>query len=414
MSTKYIITSINSNTVCAQIENNCCNYLKVLDSSSILGNIYTGKVENVVKNINAAFVEIQPGVKCYYPLEDNDKSIFLNRKNTSKVNIGDRILVQISCDAQKTKPATATSKISIAGDYLVLSSDVKGVVISKKINSSELAVKTGNSLTYFLKQKLNELSGDFKLDVSEYNYDFGFILRTNASKATTEDVLKEADKLSTEYINILKKAFYGTFYQQLYTSAPEYISDIEHMSSDEDFEIVTDLKEHYDLIKSTIHSLDDSKIRFYDDADYSLSKLYSLEDTLNEALHEKVWLKSGGYIIIQQTEAMTVIDVNSGKQTDKSKNEQKRQQSILKTNFEAAKEISRQLRLRNLSGIIIVDFINMKNNDDINELFSYIRQLSSDDKITTTAVDITRLGLVEMTRRKTGKSLKEVLKLDKI
>lgn len=160
--------------------------------------------------------------------------------------------------------------------------------------------------------------------------------------------------------------------------------------------------------------MNDSKIRFYDDADYSLSKLYSLEDTINEAMREKVWLKSGGYIIIQQTEAMTVIDVNSGKQTDKSKNEQKRQQSILKTNFEAAKEISRQLRLRNLSGIIIVDFINMKNNDDINELFSYIRQLSSDDKITTTAVDITRLGLVEMTRRKTGKSLKEVLKLDKI
>ena len=120
--------------------------LNVADSGSLTGNIYIGRVENVVKNINSAFVEIENKVKCYYPLDDNKKNIFLNTKNNDKVNIGDKLLIQVVNDAHKTKPPTASCKIELAGKYVVLSSDVDKVSVSKKAKGSDICQEASDKL----------------------------------------------------------------------------------------------------------------------------------------------------------------------------------------------------------------------------------------------------------------------------
>ena len=146
-------------------------------------------------------------------------------------------------------------------------------------------------------------------------------------------------------------------------------------------------------------------LRFYEDS-YPLYQLYSLKKELDESLSRKVWLKSGAYLIIDPTEALTVIDVNSGK------NEKKSDDYFLKINLEAAKEIARQLKLRNISGICIVDFIDMTNTEHQTELISYMKRLCKQDHITTTVVDMTKLHLMEITRKKTTPTLYEQILQD--
>jgi len=148
-----------------------------------------------------------------------------------------------------------------------------------------------------------------------------------------------------------------------------------------------------------------AKLSLYQDASYPLQKLYRIETHLSELLSRKVWLKSGAYLIIEKTEAMYVIDVNSGKNITKKETAE----YIYQINREAAQEIMRQIRLRNLTGMILIDFINMEEQCRIDALLQELRILAKKDPIQTTVVDITALGLVEITRRKTTKSLAEQL-----
>ena len=147
-------------------------------------------------------------------------------------------------------------------------------------------------------------------------------------------------------------------------------------------------------------------LRLYDDASFPLGSLYSTQTAIEKALREKVWLKNGGYLVIQPTEALTVIDVNSGKNTGKSKNEE----GIMKINLEAAREAAKQIRLRNLSGIIIIDFINLESDENAARLMREFRALLAKDPIQTTLVDITPLNLVEVTRKKVHRPLYEQIK----
>ena len=144
-------------------------------------------------------------------------------------------------------------------------------------------------------------------------------------------------------------------------------------------------------------------LTLYTDSSYSLKKLYSIDTKMQELLVPKVWLKSGAYLVIEQTEAMYVIDVNSGKNNASKSNAE----YIFNINIEAAHEIIRQISLRNLSGIIMVDFINMEDPDKNEQLLNELRKLAKQDRILTTIVDMTPLGLIEITRKKTKKALKE-------
>ncbi|MBP1586682.1 MAG: ribonuclease E/G [Lachnospiraceae bacterium] len=183
------------------------------------------------------------------------------------------------------------------------------------------------------------------------------------------------------------------------------ISDLidKNIKSDEFSEIVTDDHDIYELLKT-----DYENVREYTDTSFPLSKLYSLESGISEALSRQVWLKCGGYLVFDHTEAMTVIDVNSGKYTP-SKNTDK-ESAYLTVNKEAASEICRQLRLRNLSGIIIVDFINLNDKKDQEILLNLLKAESAEDTIPVNIVDITELGLVEITRKKELPSLYEQIK----
>lgn len=407
MNIKYLITQVNNHTVCARYDNNdnSCHYLRVLDSGSIIGNVYIGRVENIVKNINSAFIEIADKKKCYYSIEDNKHPIYLNSKNNDALNIGDKILVKVTNDPIKTKPATVSSKIEFSGNYIVISNDIKGVSLSKKINNNDKCIEAGNELAFRLNTKLSAISQEtgYK-DI----FRFGIIMRSNCVNATKETIYKEFDALSDEYIDMLRCAIYGTFYTRLHSDRPLYIDDIVHLYGESDIEVITDLPEVYDNIIKYIPDINKEQLRLYKDDLLPLYKLYSVEKEIKTALNKKVWLDCGGYLIIEQTEALTVIDVNSGKNISKSKNQSDKDKSALKTNLEAAIELMRQLVLRNISGIVIVDFINMENNEYIDELMFSLKKLAKKDNITTTIVDITKLGLVEITRKKSGKSLKEI------
>lgn len=387
MGTKYVITHCKEHCISALFHNDVCQELHVLNETGLTGRIYVGRVENVVKNLNCAFVEIEKGLKCYYSLADNQNHIFLNRKNTSQVNSGDFLLVQISREALKTKPAAATCKLSLTGEYVVLSADVTGVQISGKTK--------GSSHCRMLKEKLTELF--FR---EQDNPSFGFILRTNSSEAETAVVLAEAQNLAQQYVQIRKQAAFSKALTLLYQPHPPYVEALKNLRLTELEEIVTDDITIYNHVVENADAAVKGHIRFYDDALLPLYKLYALETIIERALHKKVWLKSGGYLVIEQTEALTVIDVNSGKMIQK-------RDSYLKTNLEAAVEIARQLRLRNLSGMIIIDFINMKERSEQEQLITVLKEALRSDSAGADYIDLTKLGLVELTRRKKGKSLQE-------
>lgn len=169
-------------------------------------------------------------------------------------------------------------------------------------------------------------------------------------------------------------------------------------------EIITDQESLYEQIKDYCHKNGiDIPLRLYRDDLLSLSKLYSIESRLSAALESRVWLKSGGYLVIEPTEALTAIDVNSGKYDA----DREARETYLRINLEAAKEVALQLRLRNLSGIIIVDFINMQSWEDRKTLLDYLKRLTTQDRVQTKVIDMTPLGLVEITRKKIDKPLKE-------
>ena len=397
MSAKYIITHIDGRLVSAEYDNNICVGLDILSPAGVMGNIYAGRVENVVKNINCAFVEIEKGVKCYFPLEaDNNRHIFFNNKNNDKLNQGDSVLVQVIKEAVKTKPPTVTTKVSLTGKYVVLSSDIRGVNISSKTKKDEMCKKVQSLLL----ESLNTEK-------------FGFIVRTNCkdvNESDFEDILKEAHDMSKKFENILQRATYEKAPVCLYKEKPLYVNHILGFPNDYIDEIITDDDNIYDTICAYLPENERMKVRLYKDEMLELYKLYDIKKQLEQASAQKVWLKCGGYIIIEQTEAMSVVDVNSGKNVTKAKKEADKENNILKTNIEAGIEIIRQLRLRNISGIIIIDFINMAQQESRDKLLSVLKEYARLESIQTNVVDITPLGLVEMTRKNNGKTLKELIK----
>ncbi len=204
----------------------------------------------------------------------------------------------------------------------------------------------------------------------------------------------------------MKESSSRTCYSCLYKNLPAYITGIRDSYAGKLEEIITDCPDLYDQLKEYLENSqkeDAEKLKLYTDDLLSLGKLYSLENALSKALDKRVWLKSGGYLVIEPTEAMVVIDVNTGKYEGKKKLEE----TVLKINLEAAAEIARQLRLRNLSGIIMVDFIDMNQEAHKEALMDALRAAVAKDPVKTVVVEMTRLNLVEITRKKLRRPLYE-------
>lgn len=367
------------------------------DSSSLLDHIYIGKVQKVVGNINAAFVDIGGGRTGYYSLEENREHMFVSQ-STGRLKAGDEIVVQVSRDAVKTKAAVLTGKLSFTGRYCVLTVGRTGIGFSAKIGDSRYKSR--------VKAVLQEaLSGD--------QDKFGIIVRTNGFRVTDETLLQEYRRLKERYQRVEKEASCRTCYACLYQSTPGYISAIRDSYDGSLEEIITDMPDYHRELKAYLEQYqaeDADKLSFYQDPLLPLAKLYSLEPALEHALSKHVWLKSGGYLVIEPTEAMVVIDVNTGKYSGRKK----LQETICKINMEAADEIGRQLRLRNLSGIILIDFIDMESQEDRGQLMRHLGEVVSRDPVKTTVVDMTKLNLVEVTRKKVRKPLYEQVQDERI
>ena len=217
---------------------------------------------------------------------------------------------------------------------------------------------------------------------------------------------------STEVIdNIKARKNYIKSPSMLYAGESDYIEIIKDRLKYTTFDIVTDIKEVYEKILSFFkenHSELADRVRLYEDPMISMNKLYSIDTLFESALDKRVWLKDGGYLFIEPTEALTVIDVNTGK------NVQKKDASAvkLKTNLEAIKESARQMRLRNISGIIVIDLINTSDKSEVDLLYHTMKDYLKEDRLNTVAIDITKLCLFEITRRKRKPSLLEVMKTE--
>jgi ribonuclease G len=230
---------------------------------------------------------------------------------------------------------------------------------------------------------------------------FGFVVRTGADNAEDGDIEEEIRSLSEEYKKILETAKTRTAFTLIRKNESPLNLNVENAHLEPEDEIVTDDAGLYEEIVSGKHR---ANVRLYEDKEISLLRAYSVETRIEKALTKNVWLKNGGYLVIEPTEALTVIDVNTGKFDGKEKD---REETFLKINLEAAKEIARQLRLRNISGIILVDFINMKSSDSRKVLISELERQLYKDRIQTRFVDFTGLGLAEITRQKKKKPIYE-------
>lgn len=207
---------------------------------------------------------------------------------------------------------------------------------------------------------------------------------------------------------ILAKKNYIKAPAMLYAGSKDYIDIVKDRLKYAEFDIVTDIKDIYEGIVDFFKEEREDmlcRVRFYDDNMISLNKLYSIDTLFSESLSKKVWLKDGGYLYIESTEALTVVDVNTGK------NVRKKEAGIIKlnTNLEAIKETARQLRLRNISGIIIIDLINTTDKSEIDLIYHTMKDYLKEDRLNTVAIDITKLCLFEITRRKRKPSLEEVI-----
>lgn len=360
-----------------------------------IGDIYVGRVNKILPNMNACFVQIGGKEEIFLPFVETDRPY----------KSGEAVLIQIKKEASKGKQPLGTTKLSLAGLYCVVNYEPHAIQISSKLEKEER-----NHWKCVLNQAL-ESEKISSLD-KEVLLKYCLIVRTNILKAKKEDeVISEWVSLAKRLDDIVKKGAFQSLYVRIYREESHYIRELKNISQDTLEEIITDDMTLYEEISSAFDnvSIMREKIRLYED-DFPLYKLYSIESKLQEALSKKIWLKCGGFLVIEPTEALTVIDVNSGKCDKKSVSEE----YYKKVNEEAAVEIARQIVLRNISGIIIIDFINMQSKENQKELFEVLSRLVSKDKVKTRVMGMTSLGLVEMTRAKFEKPLWEQIKIEDI
>lgn len=385
---QFVFTEWNKKKLGILFEDGKAMEIRCYEEGSILGNVYRARVSNLSPNINAAFVDIKKGESCYLSMDDY---------HGEKLKVGDLVTVQVVRDKIKTKRYAVTTDISMQGDYAVTT------LFAPVGVSSKIADNTRKKELKSLMQKLLAAEEDAQLYLAERNVaeterikklDIGGIIRTQAEHADDAAIEREIEGQARLLYSIMKKSEYATQYTCLYHTEVEYIKDIRRLYALQDVEIVTDIPEVTEAIP---------EIPLYTD-EYTLTLRYSLTSLLEKTLSKRAYLKSGAYLVIEPTEAMTVIDVNSGKSI-KGKNAE---EQFLKINIEAAKEIARQLRLRNISGIVMIDFINMKEEGHNQELMKRLAEYVRTDPVRTTVVDMTRLGLVELTRQKGKRALHEV------
>ncbi|WP_427338989.1 Rne/Rng family ribonuclease [Caloranaerobacter sp. DY30410] len=363
------------------------------ENKRLLGNIYKGRVVNVLPGMEAAFVDIGLDKNAFLYVKDAISSDLLGSEDINFKDIsirdvvkpGQELLVQVVKEPIGTKGPRISTHITLPGKYVVLMPETNQIGISRKITEEEE------------RDRLKKIVEENKPE------NMGVILRTASAGVEEDLIIKDIEFLIKLYEKIKREGKIGYAPKLIYRELDLIDRIVRDFFGDDIQRLVINDREKYknilELIDETMPHLK-SKIHYFDEC-YDIFKHFGIEAMIKNALERKVWLKSGGYIVIDETEALTSIDVNTGKFVGSVNLED----TVLKTNIEAAKEIAKQLRLRNIGGIIIIDFIDMKNSEDIKYVIDCLENELKKDKVKTTILGMTRLGLLEMTRKKDRKKL---------
>ena len=346
---------------------------------SVLNDIYLCRVENILKNINSAFVRYGDDEKGYVSLKNVLGITVVNRDVTSASELrqGDEIVLQVEAEPVKLKKAKLSSRIAIPGKYCVVTLGIKGVGASLKLSQD-----IRNRLIEDAKDAYKEVSLEYSPRISQT--EFGVIVRTEAANLSEEEYRELIGRDIRECIERICDILDTAKTRKVFSCL------LKNNSVDEEFHI----EKARSFIKT--RNTDDPRI-------LRESVNYSLKKDIDKLLLNRVWLKSGAFLVIEQLESFNAIDVNTGKAISGKTD------AIFKVNMEAADEIFRQIRLRNLTGMILIDFINMKDKENVNKLCDHVKDLAKRDMVHTEFIDITGLGIIELTRNKNDKSLKEIL-----
>jgi len=363
------------------------------DVSQIHGNIYLGKVQNVLPGMEAAFIDITTPKNAVLYRGDVQAKGSDNRSTKIEQLLKPKqtILCQVTKNPIAHKGARLTQEVSLPGRFVVLvpNSDTYG--ISKRLPDKE-------------RKRLRKILDRVKPKGA------GIIVRTAAENVTEDEIVNDVKRLADQWQAIEKLANNSGAPAMLYREPEMAVRVIREEFSKEYRGIVIDDRALYEDVKSYVESITPAladRVQYYDrDAEpLSLFERHHVAEQLRKAVDSKVWLPSGGSLIIEQTEALTVIDVNTGKNVGKSSLEE----TVYRNNLEAAREVARQLRLRDVGGIIVIDFVDMEIKKNRDEVVRVFREALAQDKTRTQVFEISELGLVEMTRKRIGEGLVESL-----
>lgn len=397
MGKEIIIRAESDETMVAVIEDRRLVelYIDRADEERLTGNIYKGVVENVLPGMQAAFVDIGLTKNSFlYIREVLPKVTSEGEELPADIDIGDvlkrgqEVLVQIVKEPTPSKGARVTTHLTLAGRYLVLMPTVEYVGISRRI---EDAVE---------RERLSDVAERLRPE------GMGLIVRTVAQGAGEEELTADLKWMKTVWGKIMHKAAHSKGSRVIYKDLNLLSSIIRDQVTEDVARIIVNSEDTYEAVMECLtYFPGDFKKRVVISDMMRVFEEYNLPDEIRKAGRRRAWLKSGGYIVIDNTEALTAIDVNTGKYVGTTNLED----TVVRTNLEAVEEIVRQLRLRNIGGIVIIDFIDMETEEDRAKVIEALAAELKKDRVKTNILGLTQLGLLEMTRKKTGHGLNQMM-----
>jgi ribonuclease E len=372
------------------------HYVARESQTSIIGNVYLGRVQNVLPSMEAAFIDIGKGRNAVlYAGEVNWDSLGAKDGNQRKIEQvlkpGQPVLVQVSKDPIGHKGARLTSQVSLPGRFLVYVPDGNTSGISRKLPENER-----NRLKTLLKEIVPDTAG--------------VIVRTAAEGASEDELIRDVERLKALWEDISAKIEAGgssTAPQLLYGEPDLTLKVVRDLFTEDIAKLVVSGADAWEMVENYVnHVAPDlaDRLERHDDSERDAFAEYRIDEQINKALDRKVWLPSGGSLVIDRTEAMTVVDVNTGKFTGSGGN---LEETVTKNNLEAAEEIVRQLRLRDIGGIIVIDFIDMVLESNRDLVLRRLIECLGRDRTRHQVAEVTSLGLVQMTRKRIGTGLLE-------
>jgi ribonuclease E len=357
----------------------------------IIGNIYKGKVLKVERGLQASFVDYGGSKDGFLPLKDTNPEYFTPQENGGKPTLksGQEIIVQVVREATGNKGALLTSYISLPGRYVVLLPNRPGLGISRKIENEED------------REKIKNVIKQIKLPA-----DMGFIVRTAGVSRTKQEIQRDYQLQLRLWKEIQKKASGSPAPLLIYQESDFGVRSLRDYLTPEIGEILVDDLDTFRKMRAYLKAVTPRQMKLvkHYKENIPLFEKFQLEAQIRVIYQERVELKSGGYLVINPTEAMITIDVNSGRASSKKNIEE----TAFKTNIEACEEIARQLRLRDLGGLLVIDFIDMMDKKHINEVEKAFKKALSIDRSRIQLARISKFGLLELSRQKKKSTIQEI------